>query len=751
MTTSEQTNAEHAGADQAGADHAGADHAGAEHTGGAGPRIVGGRYRLAEQIGRGAMGTVWRARDELLDRDVAIKEVRLPLSVSEAERENSYQRTLREARTAARLSHPGVAAVYDVVEELGRPWIVMELINGRSLDQIIAADGPLSPQGAAKVGSKVLAALAAAHQAGVLHRDVKPSNVLLTSDGRAVLTDFGIATAEGDPSLTQTGMVMGSPGFLAPERIRGGAATPASDLWSLGATLYAAVEGKGPYDRGGGAMTTLAAAVTEEPLPPVAGGPLSPLLHALLNRDPAQRPSAAAAAEMLDAVANTGPGRAMVPRTAAAGAAAGGAAMGAATVSGAAAAGGAAGAAGAAAMGAAGAGGAAAMGAAGAGGAAGAAGAAAGPGLHASRSGTLPLAQTLRPSAILPPGVASAGSPPGVPTGSPPGAASFLTHSGTAPAAAPMGWPGPMVPGPMGRGPMGPPPMGPGQMGPGQMGPGQMGPGQMGPGQMGPGQMGPGQMGPMAAGPASMGPAPGAARTSRVPRSHNWIITLVIIGAAIFVVAAVAAAQIHRARSGAGGSAPPGAAAGGGATGQGAAGQGAAAAAGSQGRGAQQPASVLPAGFRWYTQQPGTAGSGTAGFSVAVPDGWQVSRQGMQTLIKEPGGFRFLELDLTPHHYQAMMAELIWLQRQTRLQGTFPGYHLSYIRPVRYQGTAAADWAFSWRNQSSGLTEVLDRAWIAKGPANGQSFAIYLSTPAAQWRASQPVRTEILGTFRPLP
>ncbi len=267
-----------------------------------GQRLIGRRYRLAGPIGRGAMGTVWRARDELLDREVAIKEVQLPSSVSDAERDDGYQRTLSEARTAARLSHPGVAAVYDLVEELGRPWIVMELVRARSLDQVIAEDGPLSPGRAAEMGRQVLAALTAAHAAGVLHRDVKPGNVLLAKDGRTVLTDFGIATVEGDPSLTRTGMVVGSPGFLAPERIRGGAATPASDLWSLGATLYAAVEGRGPYDRHAGVMATMAAVITADPEPPKAAGPLIAVIGALLGRDPARRPSAGAVARMLDAI-----------------------------------------------------------------------------------------------------------------------------------------------------------------------------------------------------------------------------------------------------------------------------------------------------------------------------------------------------------------------------------------------------------------------------------------------------------------
>ena len=268
-------------------------------------RVIAGRYNLQHPIGRGAMGVVWRARDQLLDRDVAIKEVVISALIGADERRNAYQRTLREARTAARLSHRGVVTVYDVVEEDGRPWIVMELVPSQSLDQVLTVEGRLPAARAGRIGQQLLSALAAAHAAGVLHRDVKPSNVLIatsrTGDGwdeRAVLTDFGIAQFEGDPRLTQTGMVMGSPGFTAPERIRGGDATPGSDLWSLGATIYAAVEGRGPYEQRGGAITTMSAIINEDaPVAPHAGK-LAPLIAALLRRDPSARPSASAAARM---------------------------------------------------------------------------------------------------------------------------------------------------------------------------------------------------------------------------------------------------------------------------------------------------------------------------------------------------------------------------------------------------------------------------------------------------------------------
>ncbi len=262
-------------------------------------RLIAGRYRLEAPIGRGAMGVVWRARDQLLDRDVAVKEVQIAETLTDVERANAYQRTLREAKTAARLNHPGVVTVYDVAEDEGRPWIVMQLVHAQSLDQVLATSGPLSPRRAADMGRQLLSALTVAHAAGVMHRDVKPSNVLLTRDDRAVLTDFGIATFQDDPRLTQTGMVMGSPGFTAPERIRGEDASPASDLWSLGATLFAAVEGHGPFENRGSAITAMSAIINEDaPAAPTAG-PLAPVIAALLRREPADRPDAAAATRMI--------------------------------------------------------------------------------------------------------------------------------------------------------------------------------------------------------------------------------------------------------------------------------------------------------------------------------------------------------------------------------------------------------------------------------------------------------------------
>src|SRR5215475_9114975 len=264
-------------------------------------RVVAGRYELLDPVGHGAMGTVWRARDLRLDREVAVKEVRLPGPMTTHDRSVLRERSLREARVAARLTHPGVVTVHDVIEAEGSPWIIMELVPSRSLAQVLAEDGPLSPARAAAMGMTLLEALGSAHAAGVVHRDVKPGNVLVTPEGRAVLTDFGIATLHGDPRLTQAGMVMGTPGFCAPERIRGEPASPASDLWSLGATLYAAVEGRGPFEGQGSAMAVLANIVHGDPPTATRAGPLEPVILALMRRDPGARPDAAGARRLLTA------------------------------------------------------------------------------------------------------------------------------------------------------------------------------------------------------------------------------------------------------------------------------------------------------------------------------------------------------------------------------------------------------------------------------------------------------------------
>jgi hypothetical protein len=252
------------------------------------PALVAGRYRLVEKLGEGGMGRVWRARDETLERDVAVKEVDLPAELLGTDRDEARWRTLREARSAARLSHPNAVQVYDVFEADGRPWIVMEYVPSRSLQQVLREEGPLDPRRAARIGLQVLAALSAAHRAGVQHRDVKPANVLLGEGDRAVLTDFGIATIENDGLVTGSGVVIGSPEYMPPERVRHGRTEPASDLWSLGATLYAAVEGQSPYRRPS-AIETLTALAADEPEPPQRAGVLQSALEGLLQVNPDAR------------------------------------------------------------------------------------------------------------------------------------------------------------------------------------------------------------------------------------------------------------------------------------------------------------------------------------------------------------------------------------------------------------------------------------------------------------------------------
>jgi serine/threonine protein kinase len=233
------------------------------------------------------MGRVWLGYDEVLRRDVAVKEVVPPPGLTAAEKDMSNERSLREARAIARLNHPNVVRIYDVVSREPWPWIVMEYVPSRSLHQVIEEDGPLSPTEVARVGLAVLAALYAAHRAGIVHRDVKPSNVLL-SDQRVVLTDWGLATMEGDATVTRTGMIIGSPAYISPERARDGTYSPASDLWSLGAMLYAAVEGHAPFERSS-AIATLTALATEDFEPPIHAGALRPVLDGLLAKDPAHR------------------------------------------------------------------------------------------------------------------------------------------------------------------------------------------------------------------------------------------------------------------------------------------------------------------------------------------------------------------------------------------------------------------------------------------------------------------------------
>ncbi|MFD5233851.1 protein kinase [Streptomyces qaidamensis] len=273
-------------------------------------RLLAGRYRVMEALGRGGMGVVWKAVDEVLGREVAVKELRTYTDAAGPELADLQLRMRREARAAARVRHPGVISVHDIAQVDGRPIIVMELVDGPSLDDVLRQRGTLDPGEAAGIGAKVMDALAAAHRAGVLHRDVKPANILLDRSGRVVLTDFGIATMDdpGDGSathLTRSGELVGSLDYLAPERAQGADPGPASDIWALGATLYAAVEGSSPFRRTS-TFSTLTAIVTE-PLPePHRAGSLAPVLQRLMDKRPESRPEAGQARELLQAVADTG-------------------------------------------------------------------------------------------------------------------------------------------------------------------------------------------------------------------------------------------------------------------------------------------------------------------------------------------------------------------------------------------------------------------------------------------------------------
>ncbi|GHD48438.1 serine/threonine-protein kinase [Streptomyces galbus] len=281
-------------------------------------RTVGGRYRLLERIGSGGMGTVWRAHDELVDREVAVKQPRLPGEPGDESHRRAAHRLYREARAAARVDHPSAVSIHDVVVEEAEgegvdpavgaagldvlPWIVMELVRGESLQELLRR-GPLAPPEAARIGLAVLGALRAAHAVGIVHRDVKPANVLLGAHGRVVLTDFGIAHVQGEDSLTATGEFVGSLEFVAPERMSGRIAGPASDLWSLGVLLYAAVEGWSPFRRTS-LESTLAAILAADAPEPHQAGALGPLLTRLLVKDPAGRPDAEEAEAVLRAVAD---------------------------------------------------------------------------------------------------------------------------------------------------------------------------------------------------------------------------------------------------------------------------------------------------------------------------------------------------------------------------------------------------------------------------------------------------------------
>jgi tRNA A-37 threonylcarbamoyl transferase component Bud32 len=253
-------------------------------------RHVADRYVLKAPIGRGGMGVVWRAHDTVLGREVAMKQVVPPATLPPAERRAAQARVMREARAAARLNHPGAVTLYDVVQDGGETFIVMELVGAPTLADLVRREGPLAPERIAEIGAQVASALEAAHRAGIVHRDVKPGNVMVPASGSAKLADFGVASLQGDPRLTSTGLVVGSPAYMAPEQARGEPSGPPADFWALGATMYYAVEGEPPFDRGG-SIQTLGAVVSDPPRPMERAGPLAPVLADLLDKDPGARPT----------------------------------------------------------------------------------------------------------------------------------------------------------------------------------------------------------------------------------------------------------------------------------------------------------------------------------------------------------------------------------------------------------------------------------------------------------------------------
>jgi serine/threonine protein kinase len=686
------------------------------------------------------MGVVWRARDQLLDRDVAVKEVQIADTLTDAERANAYQRTLREAKTAARLNHPAVVTVYDVCEDGGRPWIVMQLVHAQSLDQVLAASGPLSPRRAAEMGRQLLSALSVAHAAGVMHRDVKPSNVLLGSDDRAVLTDFGIATFQGDPKLTQTGMVMGSPGFTAPERIRGEDASPASDLWSLGATIYAAIEGHGPFEKRGGAITTMSAIINEEaPEAPTAGA-LGPVIAALLRREPADRPDASAAARMITNVLPL-----LTERTP------------------------------------------------------GSPGGYEATALSASPRPALPDPGWAQPGSAQPGSVpprpplpgetsldfasaeqtigkepldssaASTGPPAGLqasaaqtaPTAPQPvqgDAPRYDASAGNWGQGAGAGYAsgaGPASAAGSAARPEGPPPDFSSWYDPApRSGPAAQ-PGS-GSAQASPPGYGPAPW----SGPASQ-PPPGQAPWSGTPpgytpptrqRSGLWwkiaIAALVIVGAG---AGAATVVLLHQNNSGSpnGGTSAPGSASGsasGSATGPAAA--------------TLPPASLqivdainmpargaLPSGFTTISQP--SAANETAGFSIAAPTNWKETTSGFQTFLTDPAEANTnILVDLTPHTYPDMLREAQYIEAQSMPR--FPGYQRVGLAAINIRGTSGAYWKFTW--MKAGVEqEAIDLLFVAQTSAGPQSYALYMTAPYSIFGQIRPIFDEEVETFATVP
>jgi eukaryotic-like serine/threonine-protein kinase len=684
--------------------------------------VVAGRYELLDRIGQGAMGTVWRARDQVLARDVAVKEVRLPDLMPARDRAILRERTLREARVSAKLSHPCVVTVHDVIEADGTPWIVMELVIARSLERVLAEDGPLPPRRVAETGLMLLGALASAHAAGIVHRDVKPGNVLLTRDRRAVLTDFGIAAVDGDPALTQTGMVVGTPGFCAPERIRGVPASPASDLWSLGATLYAAVEGRGPFDGHGSPMAVLASIVHSDPPPARLAGPLGAVIETLMSKDPAQRPDAARAGQLLtDAAAALGAAPGAGPSASAEPFASAEPVL--ATADPVSAGGGA---------------------------------------VPASAVPASAVRATAVPATAVPVWAPAGGGRPGAasawtdPTGfSVSDEATAADGPGLTTIAAPAGFLArpPAAPSAGGTGtsqfPAGPGPL-PARARPGLF-PAAAGipaaepaplpvsmstapsPASIGaapfPASMGAAPF-PASIG-AAPAPASMGAAPfpaslgGGAGPADRPGAHpsagRRLLALGLAGAVVLAgllwwLVAGPSARGHA--SGASG--------------------GAATAAGS-----------LPAGYRWYTRPASAAGA--PGFTMAAPTGWRAHHRGATIYLRNPVPGGVIGVTLAPATPGGPVREARMLERAALARGTFTGYRRIAITPFLVRGKLAGAWRFSYRPPGAGVMEALVVVTRVTAPGTGRPYELMAAAPAASWPQTMAAFAEAARTFSPGP
>jgi hypothetical protein len=736
------------------------------------PRVVADRYRLVQQLGQGGMGRVWLAHDDLLHRDVAIKEIVPPAGLTPAERQEMRDRTLREARAIARLSHPNVVRIFDVLTSDGDPWIVMEYVRGRTLQEILATDGPLPVPRAVDLGLGVLAALRAAHRSGVLHRDVKPGNVLLGEDGRIVLTDFGLATVPGDPVVTRTGLVLGSPAYLAPERAKDGTAGPEADLWSLGATVYAAVEGQSPYARPS-AIATLAALATEPPAPPKRAGPLRPVLNGLLRKKPSERISLAEAERLLRRVA--GPrsrlelGRAPVPGVrlrrppgpdtlaAAAGAASAASVRKAAGIG----------------------------------------TNAAGPAAPAPTSRTRAAETPSPPAGVPAAGTPAADAPPaatpatteaperaGTPpeTRAPPQAESLAeteapegattpaeaetateaetetpseAEAAEAPAAGVDSAESETAPGDAPATPEAVTAHVPDQVAPTSAAATPATKAGSAP-EAGPSSTDErrwaspvGTVVPIVPGPrvplehawgSAAVPVPmKESRTGGPGRRRLWLWAAAAVGVALAVVVAVTAAlMVDRDPEGTGGNTGRAPSAGPGGVGAAAPSSDATTPSATQGA-ATPPAGggvALPAGWEWYDDQ--------TGFRVAAPKGWEVTRRGTIVYFREPGGGRVLGIDQSDRPKPDPVAD--WKQQESArvAAGDWNDYHRVRIVSVDYF-VKAADWEFTYR-ASGGRMHVINRGFITSPT---QAYAIYWATPESEWSANRENFRLIARSFRP--